>query len=297
VSKGTDGWPPLPYASWADTLDTVHLELQILGKVRVALSPKELEWAHVALYVSPRGITTGPVPSAAGLLEVEADFVDHRVVIRTMGGATTTVALAARPVAEFWSEFVAALRRVGVDTELAAMPQEVADPIPFPDDTTHSAYDPEAARRFWRVLALMEPVFEEYRAAFTGRVSRVHFFWGSADLAVTRFSGRPCTPPAGADMLTRGSYDYEQMSVGWWPGSASFPDPAFYAYSYPKPDGIEDAHLSAPGAAWNDELGEFILLYEDVRTDPSPEGALRGFFDAAYEACATGAGWDPRLLG
>ncbi len=297
MSGGSTAWPALPYAAWAGTLDTVHMELQILGKVRVALSPREPEWAHVALYVSPRGITTGPVPSPAGLLEVEADFLDHRVVIRTMAGATATVALAARPIAEFWSDFVGALRRVGVDTELATVPQEVPDPVPFPDDTTHTSYDPEAAQRFWRVLALMEPVFEEYRAAFRGKVSRVQFFWGSADLAVTRFSGEPCTPPPGADLLMRGSYDYEQMSVGWWPGSASFPEPAFYAYGYPKPDGIERAVLASPGAAWNDELGEFILLYEDVRGAASPEAAVRAFFDAAYDACASRAGWDPGLLG
>ena len=225
--------------------------LQILGKVRVALSPKEPEWAHVALYVSARGITTGPVPSTAGLFEVEADLLDHEVAIRVASGDAARVALRDRPVAEFWREFVDALRSVGIDTELPPMPQEVPDPIPFPDDTTHHVYDGEAANRFWRVLTLIEPVFEAYRAAFQGKVSRVQFFWGSADLAVTRFSGEPCTPPAGAGLLDRGAYDYEQMSVGWWPGNASFPEPAFYAYAYPKPDGIESAELASPGASWN----------------------------------------------
>ena len=196
-----DAWPELPYAPWVDTLDTLHMVFQIMGKVRVALSPKEPEWAHITLYVSPRGITTGPVPSPAGLLEVEADFVEHQLVITTSAGDTTTVALRPRPIAEFWTEFVAALRSVGVDTELSTMPQEVEDPIPFPDDTTHHTYDPEAVQRFWRVLAVMEPVFEEYRAAYKGKVSRVQFFWGSVDLAVTRFSGQPCTPPPGANLL------------------------------------------------------------------------------------------------
>lgn len=289
-------WPALPYASWTDTLDTLHMVLQILGKVRVARSPKEPEWAHITLYVSTRGITTGPVPSAAGLLEVEADFVDHQIVITTSAGDATTVALRPRPIAEFWTEFLAALRSVGVDTELSTMPQEVADPIPFPDDTTHHVYDPEAAQRFWRVLTLMEPVFEEYRAAFTGKVSRVQFFWGSVDLAVTRFSGQPCTPPPGADMLVRETYDFEQMSVGWWPGNATFPDPAFYAYAYPKPEGIEEARLTSPNAGWNADLGEFILLYEDVRVAPSPATAVREFFDAAYDACASRAGWDTGLV-
>ncbi len=290
-----DVWPALPYPSWTDTLDTLHMELQILGKVRVALSPKEPEWAHITLYVSPRGLTTGPVPSPAGLLEAEADFIDHQVVIRTEAGAVATVALVARPVAEFWAEFCAALRSVGVDTELSSMPQEVEDPIPFPDDTTHHAYDPDAAHRFWRALTSMEPVFQEYRAAFKGKVSRVQFFWGSVDLAATRFSGRPCTPPPGADLLIRETYDFEQMSVGWWPGNAAFPDPAFYAYAYPKPDGIETAPLASPNSTWNADLGEFILLYDDVRAAPSPAAAVREFFDAAFEACASAAGWDRGL--
>jgi len=269
----------------------------MLGKVRVALSPKEPEWAHVALYVSPRGITTGPVPSPAGLLEVEADFLDHEVVVRTSAGEAVDVALRDRPIAEFWSEFIAALRAVSVDTALSTNPQEVPDPIPFPDDTTHHAYDAAAVTRFWHVLTAIEPVFEEYRAAYKGKVSRVQFFWGGADLAVTRFSGEPCTPPPGADMLVRGTYDYEQMSVGWWPGMATFPHPAFYAYAYPKPDGIEGTSLPVPGAAWNDELGEFILRYDDVCTAPSPATALREFFDAAYDACASRSAWDPGLVG
>jgi hypothetical protein len=289
-------WPALPYRDWADTLDTVHMVVQILGKVRVALSPREPEWAHITLYVTPRGLTTGPVPSPVGLFEVEADFLEHAVAVRTTAGATATVALRDRPIAEFWTEFVGALRAVGIDTELSTMPQEVVDPIAFPDDTTHHTYDAEAATRFWRVLTVIEPVFAAYRAAFKGKVSRVQFFWGSVDLAVTRFSGQPCTPPAGAGMLERETYDYEQMSVGWWPGSATFPNPAFYAYAYPKPEGIEAAPLVSPGATWNDELGEFILLYDDVRTSPSPEAALREFLDAAYDACASRAGWDTGLL-
>jgi len=235
------------------------------------------------------------VPSPVGLLEAEADFIDHQVVIRTEAGAVATVALVARPVAEFWAEFCAALRSVGVDTELSSMPQEVADPIPFPDDTTHRAYDPDAAQRFWRALTSMEPVFQEYRAAFKGKVSRVQFFWGSVDLAATRFSGRPCTPPPGADLLIRETYDFEQMSVGWWPGNAEFPHPAFYAYAYPKPDGIETAQLVSPNSTWNADLGEFILLYDDVRAAPSPAAAVREFFDAAFEACASAAGWDRGL--
>ncbi len=288
-------WPVLPYDEWADTLGTVHMVVQILGKVRVALSPKEPEWAHITLYVSARGLTTGPVPSNVGVFDVEADFLHHEVVIRTADGELERVPLRARPIAEFWAEFVAALRKLGLEVELSSMPQEVADPIPFPDDTVHTTYDPEAATRFWRVLTVVEPVFAEYRAAFKGKVSRVQFFWGSVDLTVTRFSGEPCTPPPGAGMLDRVAYDYEQMSVGWWPGSATFPRPAFYAYAYPRPDGIETVTLDVPGATWDTELGELILGYDDVRAAPSPENALRAFLDAAYDACATRAHWDPRL--
>ena len=288
-------WPALPYDEWADTLDTLHMVVQILGKVRVALSPKEPEWAHITLYVSARGLTTGPVPSNVGLFDVEADLLHHEVVVRTADGEVERVPLRARPVAEFWAEFTGALAKLGIEVVLSPEPQEVPDPIPFPDDTTHAAYDPDAATRFWRALTVIEPVFAQYRAAYQGKVSRVQFFWGSADLAVTRFSGEPCTPPPRAGLLDRLTYDYEQMSIGWWPGSSTFPKPAFYAYAYPKPEGIETADLDVPGAAWNTELGEFILDYDVVRATPSPDAALRAFLDAAYDACATRSNWDPRL--
>ena len=294
MTGGTD-WPALPYESWSDTLGTLHMILQILGKVRVALSPKEPEWAHITLYVSARGLTTGPVPSTVGLFDVEADLLHHEVVVRTADGEAERVPLDARPVAEFWVDFNRALRKLGIEVELSPEPQEVPDPIPFPDDTTHASYDPEAANRFWRALTVIEPVFASYRANYLGKVSRVQFFWGSADLAVTRFSGEPCSPPPGADMLTRETYDYEQMSVGWWPGDARYRKPAFYAYAYPKPEGIEDAALAVDGAAWNTELGEFVLDYDVVRAAPSPEAHLHAFLDAAYEACTTRSNWDPRL--
>jgi hypothetical protein len=297
VTSGTGTeWPELPYEEWSDTLDTLHMILQILGKVRVALSPKEPEWAHITLYVTARGLSTGPVPSNVGLFDVEADLLHHRVVVRTADGEAEEIALRERAVAEFWTDFTGALARLGIEVELPPVPQEVTDPIPFPDDTEHTAYDADAATRFWRALTVMEPVFASYRADTVGKVSRVQFFWGSADLAVTRFSGEPCTPPPGADLLVREAYDYEQMSVGWWPGDARYSRPAFYAYGYPKPDGIEGATLDVAGAVWNTDLGEFILDYDDVRTSPSPDATLRAFLDAAYAACATRSHWDPRLI-
>jgi hypothetical protein len=294
--SATAEWPELPYDEWSDTLDTLHMILQIVGKVRVALSPKEPEWAHITLYVTARGLTTGPVPSNVGLFDVEVDLLHHDVVIRTADGETERVVLRARPVAEFWDDFNRALTTLGIEVTLSPEAQEVPDPIPFPDDTTHASYDPDAATRFWRALAVMDPVFAEYRAAYFGKVSRVQFFWGSADLNVTRFSGQPCEPPRDAGFLDRHQYDHEQMSAGWWPGNASYPRPAFYAYAYPKPDGIETADLGVDGAAWNADLGEFILDYDVVRASPSPEAHLRRFLDAAYQACATRGNWDPGLL-
>jgi hypothetical protein len=291
---GTE-WPALPYDEWSDTLDTLHMVLQIVGKVRVALSPREPEWAHIVLYVSARGLTTGPVPSTIGMFDVEVDLLHHEVVVRTADGEEERVALRSRPVAEFWTEFTRALAKLGIEVELSPEPQEVPDPIPFPDDTTHATYDPVAATRFWRALTVIDTVLASYRAAYQGKVSRVQLFWGHADLNVTRFSGEPCTPPAGAGLLDREAYDYEQMSVGWWPGDATFRAPAFYAYAYPKPEGIEAADLGVEGARWDAELGEFVLDYDVVRAAPSPEAALRAFLDAAYDACATRAHWDPRL--
>jgi hypothetical protein len=292
---GTE-WPALPHEEWSESLDTLHMILQILGKVRVALSPKEPEWAHITLYVTARGLTTGPVPSNVGVFDVEADLLHHQVVVRTADGEIEQVPLRSRPVAEFWTDFTGSLSRLGIAVELPSMPQEVPDPIPFPDDTTHATYDPEAVTRFWRALTVIEPVFASYRADYRGKVSRVQFFWGSADLAVTRFSGEPCTPPPDSDLLTRESYDAEQINVGWWPGDARYPKAAFYAYAYPKPDGIEDAVLDVEGAGWNTDLGEFIIDHDVVGGSASPEATLRAFLDAAYDACATRRGWDPKLL-
>jgi hypothetical protein len=295
VSAGVE-WPALPYEQSVDTLDTLHMILQIVGKVRVALSPKEHEWAHVTLYVTARGLTTGPVPSNVGLFDVEVDLLHHEVVLRSADGEVERVLLRARPVAEFWTEFTGALTKLGIAVELSPEAQEVPDPIPFPDDTTHVSYDPEVATRFWRVLTVIQVPFASYRADYMGKVSPVQFFWGSADLNVTRFSGEPCAPPADAGLLDRATYDCEQISVGWWAGNAGYPRPAFYAYGYPKPEGIESADLGVDGATWNTDLGEFILDYDVVRAAPSPGATARAFLDAAYGAVATRAHWDPGLV-
>ena len=293
----TGAWPALPYDEWHDTLGTLHMEMQILGKVRVALSPPEPEWAHVTLSLSPRGLRTGLIPSSTGTFEVEADLIDHQVVVQVTDGPRATVALAARPIAEFYREFTAALTSVGVEVELPSVPQEVPDPIPFPEDTVHHVYDPDHAHRFWRVLTLVHPPFDAYRAAYRAKVSPVQFFWGGMDLNVLRFSGRPCAPPADADFLLRTSHDVEQISVGFWPGNAQFPEPAFYAYGYPKPEGIEQAVLAPSTAFWSDTMGEHFLRYDDVRTAPDPAALVREFLDSAYEACASRSGWASSLVG
>ena len=288
-------WPALPYAEWKDTRDTLHMQLQVVGKVRLALSPLEPQWANVPLYLTGRGLTTSTIPHPSGeVFDLDVDLVDHSATVRTGAGGVERVPLQA-PVAAFYADLMGAMDRAGVPTEISTLPSEVPDPIPFPDDTTHAAYDPSAAMQFWRVLAAIDPVFSAFRAAFKGKVSRVQFFWGHVDLNVTRFSGAPCTPPVGADILTRASYDYEQVSAGWWPGDAKFRKPAFYAYGYPKPEGIESTDLGVAGAAWDADLGEFVLDYEIARTAPSPEASVRAFLDAAYDACAARAHWDPRL--
>jgi hypothetical protein len=272
------------------------MEMQILGKIRVALSPPEPEFNHVALYVTARGIGTGLVPSTRGVFDVEADLTAHRVVLRTAWGEQREVPLVARPVAEFWQDITGALAAVGIEVDLPSMPQEVPDPIPFPDDTVHSAYDPAHAHRFWQVLTTVEPVFAEHRAEYRGRVTPVNFFWGSMDLAVTRFSGQPCDPPEGADFLMRGAHDAEQIAVGWWAGSPNFPEPAFYAYSYPKADGIETAVIPPASAFYSTELGEHVLRYDDVRELADPGAALRAFVDGFYATAAMRCAWDTELV-
>lgn len=294
-----DPWPALPFEPWKDTLAFLQLELQVLGKLRVACSPREPEWAHITLYVGPRGLTTGPVPvalpSGPGLVEAEADLIAHEIVLRTSGGVTRAVPLTAASVAAFHAAFLAALRDVGVTAELSTMPQEVADPVAFPEDSRPRGYDGEAVTRFHRVLASILPVFDAYRGAFNGKVSRTQFFWGSMDLAVTRFSGDPCSPPPGADLLLRETYDYEQCSAGFWAGDERYPAPAFYAYGYPKPEGIEQAKVGPAGAAWHDGLGELILPYDVVRAAAEPAEAIREFLDSSYGAVAHLSGWDGSL--
>jgi hypothetical protein len=292
----SDFWPELQYSAWNDTLETLHMNLQIVGKVRLALRPFEPQWANVPLYLSARGLTTTPMASGGLIFQIDVDLIDHRVVISTVRGDARSVALTARSVAEFYADFMSNLRALGIDAPVRAIPDEVSDPIPFAEDTIHAAYEPECANRFWRVLSRIDLVLKDHRSRFRGRATPVHFFWGTFDLAYSRFSGRAVEPRPGAGVIERLGGDAEQVCAGFWPGHAQFPQPAFFSYTYPKPDGIEQQAIEPAQAGWNPKLGEFALLYDDVRTSPSPEEAMLRFFESTYAAGARLANWDPSLV-
>jgi hypothetical protein len=289
-------WPELPYTAWKDTLDTLHMKVQVVGKVRLALTPPEPQWANVALYVTARGLTTTPMESGDIIFQVDVDLIDHQVVIKTTGGAARHIGIGDGSVAAFYADFMSHLKGLGVDVHFRAEPDEVPDPIPFAEDTVHTAYEPEWANRFFRLLSRVDLVLKEHRSRFMGRTSAVHFFWGSFDLACTRFSGRPAEPPPGAGLIARRSEDAEQICVGFWPGNQRFPDAAFVSYTYPKPEGIERVAIQPAGAGWNTELGEFALRYEDVRKSPSPRDQILRFCESTYAAGARLRGWDGNLV-
>jgi hypothetical protein len=261
----------------------------------LALSPFEPEWANVPLYVTARGLTTSPVPLGVRTFDAEFDFVDHQLVLRASDGDIERVPLRAQAVADFYAAVMDALRSLGFDVTISPGPSEVPDPIPFAEDRTHHSYDPEQVGRFFRVLAAADVVLKEHRSGFRGKTPPAQFFWGSFDLVVTRFSGRPATPPAGADTITRYGGDAEQVCGGFWPGHPQYPGPAFFAYGYPKPPGIEQASIRPADAAWSDALGEFIFPYDAVRAALDPRRALLDFLRSSYDACAQRLGWSPEL--
>ena len=292
MTVGSDVWAPLPFADWKPTCDTLHLWTQVAGKLRLALSPKEPEHAGVGLYVTARGITTGPMPAGDRLLQADFDLIAHEFVLYASDGQRISIELRPRTVASFYEEVIAALQTLDVTAKITTMPQEVPDPIPFERDTVHAAYEPAWANRFWRVLTLVDAAFIEHRAPFRRRHTPVHLFWGSFDLAYTRYSGVKAEPPPNAPWLLRTSMDAQEISVGFWPGYDKYPDPAFYCYGYPKPAGIEDLSLRPRAAAWNADLGEFILPYEDVRTSASPHATILEFLSSSYDAIAKLAAWE-----
>lgn len=289
----TGDWPALPYDEWRETCATLHMYTQVVGKFRLVLSPFEPEWANVALYLSARGLITGPMPVGSGTVDAELDLLDHALVLRASDGAVERVPLGGS-VAAFHGATVEAMGRLGVDATINEMPSEVADPIPFTHDT-RDTYDRDQVRRFFAALSAVDVVLKEHRARFRGRCSPVHFFWGSFDLAMTRYSGRAAPPPPGADVITRFSADVEEICAGWWPGSATFPEAALYAYASPKPEGLERAPIRPGGAGWDERLGEFILRHADVAAAADPRRAVLDFLESTYEQAARAMEWDPGL--
>jgi hypothetical protein len=286
-------WPPLPLASWSATASTLHMWTQIVGKIRLALSSHVNHWWEVPLYVSARGLSTSVMPYRDRLFEIEFDFLDHNLEIRESSRATKYVPLFARPVADFYRELMGVLHAISIDVKIWPKPVEVADPIPFPDDTVHASYDPGAVAKFHRILMSVDCVFKEFRGGFIGKASPVHFFWGSFDLAVTRFSGRRAPAREGADAVTREAYSHECSSAGFWPGGGGpITDPAFYSYAAPEPQGYSQQPVRPAGAFYHPEMKEFILMYDDVRNASSPERALHEFLQSTYEAAAIRGNWD-----
>ena len=293
-------WPLLPVAAWADTYATLHMWSQVVGKVRLALAPPVNHWWHVTLYVTARGLTTSPIPYRGGAFEMAFDFIDHRLTIETSEGTRKDIALVPRSVADFYQLVMTALRDLGIQVRIWPMPVEVPSPIRFDRDTQHGSYEAEAANRFWRVLLQADAVLKEFRSRFIGKCSPVHFFWGSFDLAVTRFNGRPTNAKADADPITREAYSHEVTSAGFWPGTlaqgASAIDAAFYAYASPEPPGYKSARAGPAGAFYSPDLNIFILRYDDVRGAASPREALLDFLQTTYEVGADLGKWDRPAL-
>lgn len=294
-----DRWPALPFASWKETCETLHLWTQIVGKVRMELSPHLNHWWQVPLYVTAHGLTTSPisVPGDSGqIFEIQFDFIDHQLLILTSSGTAKMIPLIPRSVSAFYQEFMASLQALGIEVTINTLPSEIKHPIPCDQDEVHASYDPDAAQRFWRILVQTDRVLTEFRSRFLGKCSPVHFFWGSFDLAVTRFSGRRAPQREGADRITREAYSHEVISCGFWPGDDNFPEPAFYSYTFPEPPGLKDAAVRPASAFYHPTMGEFFLRYEDVRNAATPAQVLMEFLQSTYEAGAILGQWDREAL-
>lgn len=297
----SDPWPSLPLAEWKDTLDTLQRWVQMVGKTRLALAPPINHSWHVTLYLTARGLTTSPMPYGERALETELDFLDHRLLLSTSDGGSRTLPLKPRSVADFYQEYVESLASLGVRVPIRPVPAEMEDDLPFTEDEQHRSYDPDAANRCWRILLRSAAVFQEFRGRFIGKCSPVHFFWGAFDLACTRFSGRRAPPHPGGiphlpDRVAREAYSHECISAGWWPGGGPLPEPAFYSYSYPEPPGYRDVSILPASAYYHQDLREFVLPYEAVRTAARPRQVLLGFLQSTYEAGAGLGGWDRKEL-
>ena len=293
-------WPELPWRDWEPTLSTLHMWVQIVGKVRLALAPPLNHWWHVPLYVTARGLTTSPIPYGDREFQVDFDFVDHRLQVTDGDPGAFSMALEPRSVARFYREFLAGLQTRGIDVDISPHPVEVADAIPFDQDEGHASYDPHHAQQLWRALVQVDRVLKGFQTGFVGKASPVHFFWGGFDLTTTRFSGRPAPRHPGGvpncpDWVMEEAESHQNVTVGWWPlGDA--PGPAFYAYAYPEPDGFRTATVHPQDAFFDDRFGEFMLPYDSVRTAADPDSAVLQFLQSTYEAGADLGGWDRRAL-
>jgi len=301
VKEMSNAWPALPFTEWQDTATTLHMWTQIVGKIRLTLTPWTNHSWHVTLYVSSRGLTTSPIPHGTSTFEIHFDFIDHELRILKSDGAARVLQLRPQPVANFYGEVMNALADMELPVTINPRPNEIEKAIPFDQDDEHHAYDPEYANRFWRVLVQSDRVFKEFRSGFCGKCSPVHFFWGSFDLAVTRFSGRPAPPHPGGvphlpDAITREAYSQEVSSLGFWPGNAVAPTPIFYSYAYPEPPGFTQAKVQPAAAFYEPKFREFMLPYDAVRTAEKPDEVLLEFAKSTYDAASTLGKWDRAAL-
>jgi hypothetical protein len=298
----TDTWPALAYADWQDTCNTLHLWTQVVGKVKLALAPLSNHWWGVTLFVTARGLTTGAMPYGDRALQIDFDFCAHQLVLRTSDSLEQRIALAPMATADFYAAVMGALRALAVDVHIWTMPSEIEGAIPFDQDRVHASYDAAAANAFWRQLVQADRVFSIFRARFLGKASPVHFFWGSFDLAVTRFSGRAAPPlksnntPNVAAWVMNEAYSHECSSVGFWPGNGGYGRTAFYSYAYPEPEGFGGECVRPQGAAYNADVGQFLIDYDAVRTAASPDDALLAFAQSTYEAAADKGGWERKAM-
>ncbi len=291
-----DFLPALPFESWKDTFDTLHMWAQMVGKIRLKLCPLVNHWWNVTFYVTGRGMSTLVMPYQDRGVEIRFDFVDHKLIVETSDGRSRVLDLKPQSVADFYRALMAALSDLGLDVKIWTTPVEISDPIPFEKDRTHASYDADAVHRFWLILTWVDEVFKEFRTRFIGKVSPVHFWWGSFDHAVTRFSGRRAPERPGADRVTREAYSHEVSSAGFWPGGGDIKGPAFYAYAAPEPAGFAEQHVGPAAAFYHPQMKEYLLLYDDVRAAASPQAALMEFLQTTYDAAATLAKWDRKAL-
>ena len=296
-----NAWPELPLSAWRETCTTLHLWTQIVGKIRLAKTPWLNHSWHATLYLTPRGLTTTPIVEGDRQFQIDFDFIDHQLLVTSSDGRSAAFSLSPMTVADFFQTLRETLAALDIGMAINQRPNEIADPIRFSEDTQHHAYDAEYANRFWRVLLQTDRVFKAFRARFTGKCSPVHLFWGSLDLAVTRFSGRDAPEHPGGipnlpDAVTREAYCREVSSAGFWPGGGGIDYPAFYSYAYPAPEGFSAAAVTPEAAFFSESLGEFVLPYDAVRTAEDPDAVLLSFLQSTYEAAADLAGWDRKML-